>query len=293
MSHTHHHHHDSTSKNIAVAFFLNLFFAVFELFGGLYTNSIAITSDALHDFGDSVSLGLAWYFEKIAKRKRTKSYTYGYKRFSVLGAIINSLILLCGSIVVLYEAIPRLFHPTPPDIKGMFLFAIIGIVVNGFAALRLKSGHSLNERAVSLHLLEDVLGWVAILVGALVMYFVNLPIIDPILSVLITLYILYNVFRNLQSISKVILQAVPEGVELDSIRKSIEEIEKGVKVQDLHVWTMDNHYNVLSLHAGIEPNSDTETLKIKIRELLKNSHNIQHTTIELERNGSKSWECDC
>ncbi|MEG0499489.1 MAG: cation diffusion facilitator family transporter [Rikenellaceae bacterium] len=201
MAHNHHHHHHNTSgKTIATAFLLNLFFAIFELFGGLYTNSIAITSDALHDFGDSISLGLAWYFEKLAKRKRTKSYSYGYKRFSVLGAIINSLILLCGSIVVLYEAIPRLFNPVHSDVKGMFIFAIVGIAVNGFAALRLKRGETLNERTVSLHLLEDVLGWVAILIGSIVMYFVDAPIIDPIMSVIITIFILYNVFRNLLSI---------------------------------------------------------------------------------------------
>lgn len=288
-----HHHHGSSGKNIAIAFLLNFSFAIFELFGGIYTNSVAITSDALHDFGDSISLGLAWYFEKISKRKRTKKYSYGYKRFSVLGAIINSVILLLGSFVVLYEAVPRLFNPVHSDVKGMFVFACIGIAVNGFAALRLRGGHSLNERAVSLHLLEDVLGWVAILIGSLVMYFVDLPIIDPILSVVITLFVLYNVIKNLRSISKVILQAVPEGIDIEKIKQAVERQNDVLSVQDIHVWTMDSHYNVLSLHAVIESDGKEDEIKTAIRALLKNNFNIQHTTIELERSGEECWLCDC
>lgn len=289
----HEHHHGSSSKNIAVAFVLNLSFAVFELLGGIYTNSVAITSDALHDFGDSISLGLAWYFEKIAKRKRTKNYSYGYKRFSVLGAIINSMILLLGSFVVLYETVPRLFNPVQSDVKGMFVLACVGVAVNGFAALRLRGGHSLNERTVSLHLLEDVLGWVAILIGSVVMYFVDFPILDPILSVVITLYVLYNVVKNLRSISKVILQAVPEGVDMESIKQSIERLPDVVSVQDIHVWTMDSHYNVLSLHAVVESNAKEDEIKTMIRTILKNNFSIQHTTIELEKSGEECWLCDC
>lgn len=292
MAHEHH-HHGSSSKNIAVAFVLNLSFAVFELLGGIYTNSVAITSDALHDFGDSISLGLAWYFEKIAKRKRTKNYSYGYKRFSVLGAIINSIILLLGSFVVLYETVPRLFNPVQSDVKGMFVLACVGVAVNGFAALRLRGGHSLNERTVSLHLLEDVLGWVAILIGSVVMYFVDFPILDPILSVVITLYVLYNVVKNLRSISKVILQAVPEGVDMESIKQSIERLPDVVSVQDIHVWTMDSHYNVLSLHAVVESNAKEDEIKTMIRTILKNNFSIQHTTIELEKSGEECWLCDC
>lgn len=289
----HNHNHGIASKNIALAFVINLCFAIFEFIGGIYTNSVAITSDALHDFGDSVSLGVAWYFEKISKRKRTKKFSYGYKRFSVLGAIINSLILLCGSFVVLYEAIPRLFSPEPTDVKGMLIFAIVGIIVNGFAALRLSGGHSMNERTVSLHLLEDVLGWFAILIGSVIMYFVDAPIIDPILSVIITVFILYNVFKNLRGITKVILQAVPEGIDLDNIKQKIENLPDIISVNDLHVWTMDNHYNVLSLHSIIRTDSISDDVKKSIRELLQNEYKIQHTTIELESEGCDSWSCDC
>lgn len=293
--HNHNHMHShGASKNIAVAFFLNFFFAIFELFGGIYTNSVAITSDAIHDFGDSISLGMAWYFEKISKRKSTKSLSYGYKRFSILGAVINSLVLLIGSIIVLYETVPRLFSPVQSDVKGMLLFAVIGIIVNGFAAIRLIGGKSINERAVSLHLLEDVLGWIAILIGSGVMYFVDAPIIDPILSIGITLFVLYNVFKNLRSIVKVILQAVPEGIEIDQIAKSIKEI-KGVKeIHDLHIWTMDNNYNILTIHVVIPKDTPIDTCQLKgeIRELL-HTQEIEHSTIEIEKEGENCSMKNC
>lgn len=293
MPHDHSHNHNTTSKNIATAFCLNFGFAIFELIGGIYTNSVAITSDALHDFGDSISLGMAWYFEKISKRKRTKKYSYGYRRFSVIGAIINSLILLGGSIVVLYETIPRLFTPVESDAKGMFILAIIGVIVNGFAALRLRRGSSLNERSVSLHLLEDVLGWLAILIGSVVMYFTNAPIIDPILSLLITIFVLYNVFKNLKAISKVILQTVPEGIDIDAIKSDIEGFDNISCVNDIHIWTMDNHYNVLSLNAVIVDNVKTDETKKSIRNLLLTKYKIEHSTIELENNIEDCWICDC
>jgi len=195
MSESHHNHHHHTTENIKVAFFLNLSFTVIELVGGLLTNSMAILSDALHDLGDSVSLGLAWYFQRIAQKKSDLSYSYGYKRFSLLGAFINSLILSVGSIFILVEAIPRLFDPKQPDASGMIILAIIGVIVNGFAVLRLKKGKSINEKVVSLHLLEDVLGWLAVLIGSIVMYFFNLPVIDSLLSIGIAIFILLNVLE--------------------------------------------------------------------------------------------------
>ncbi len=193
----HHHHH---TGNIKVAFWLNLTFCILEFAGGLFTNSVAILSDALHDLGDSFSLGLAWYFQKISQRKRDKLFSYGYKRFSLLGALINSMILLIGSVFIVREAIPRILHPETSNAQGMIIFALIGIAVNGAAVLRLKKGSSINERVISLHLIEDVLGWVAVLIAAVVMLFVDVPVLDPLLSLLITGYILYNVVKNLKQI---------------------------------------------------------------------------------------------
>lgn len=291
-SHSHSHDHGSSSGNIAVAFFLNLGFAVLEFFGGIYTNSVAITSDALHDFGDSISLGVAWYFEKLSKRKPSKRFSYGLKRFSILGALFNSLVLLAGSVVVLYAAIPRLFSPEQSDAAGMFWFAIIGIAVNGAAVFRLRRGSSVNERVVSLHLLEDVLGWVAVLIGSGVMYFFNVPIIDPLLSLAITAYILYNVYCNLKTVVMTLLQGVPVDIDLSAVKASILGVNCTCDVHDLHVWSMDGRYNVLSAHVVAAADCDPAAIKTQVRELLHSEFDIVHATIEIELAG-EHCSADC
>jgi cobalt-zinc-cadmium efflux system protein len=235
----HHQHQHSDVKNIKVAFFLNVTFTIVEIIGGFFTNSIAILSDAVHDLGDSLSLGMAWYFQKKAKKGSDKLFSYGYKRFSLLGAIINSIVLIVGSIFILTEAIPRLFHPEQAEVKGMFLLAILGLIVNGAAVLRLKKGHSINEKVVSLHLLEDVLGWAAILVGSIVMFFFDLPIIDPIMSVFIAIFVLNNVYKNIKQTLHIILQGIPEKLDISLITNHIEQLEGVENVHDLHVWSVE------------------------------------------------------
>ena len=284
-SHNHSHNHLHGEKsNIALAFFLNLSFTFIELAGGFLTNSIAIISDAVHDFGDSLSLGLAWYFQKLSKKKSTKQYSYGYKRFSLLGAIINSVVLIVGSIYILSEAIPRLFSPQETNAKGMFLLAILGVVVNGYAVLRTRKGKSINERVVSLHLLEDVLGWAAVLVGSVVMYFTGLTIIDPILSLGIAGFVLYNVFKNIRLILPILLQGTPTEIEQEQIIKKLNEIKNIENIHDLHIWSLDEEYNVLTVHVVLNEIFSMEKLvelKNQIRTVLK-KENIQHATIEFE-----------
>lgn len=194
--HTHLTHNHENQGNIKVAFFLNLSFTIAEIIGGLWTNSVAILSDAVHDLGDSLSLGLAWYFDAFSKKGPDEKYSFGYARFSLLAALINSLVLVGGSVLVLTRSVPRIFNPEPIDAKGMFVFAILGILINGLAVLKLKKGTSLNEKVVSWHLMEDVLGWVVILVASIVLMFVDIPILDPILSVLITIYVLFHVLKT-------------------------------------------------------------------------------------------------
>ncbi|MDY9917965.1 MAG: cation diffusion facilitator family transporter [Proteiniphilum sp.] len=284
-----HHHHDhhyghTDVKNIRAAFFLNLSFTIIELVGGLITNSVAILSDAVHDLGDSFSLGLSWYFQKVAKRPRTKEYTYGYKRFSLLGAVINSVILLVGSILILTHAIPRLFNPQHPDVKGMLLLAVLGVIINGMAVLRLRKGSSINERVVSLHLLEDVLGWLAVLIGAGIMYFVDAPFIDPLLSILISLYILYNVYRNIRQSLRIILQGSPSHLDMEEVKRSLLGIGEVQDVHDLHAWSVDGEYNVMTVHVVLRsalPMEEQHRLKLEIRDKLL-SMGVQHCTIEFE-----------
>ncbi len=291
-SHTHTHH---SSSNIKVAFFLNLGFTILELIGGVWINSVAILSDALHDLGDSLSLGLAWYFEKVAKRKRDVKFTFGYKRFSLLGAVINSVVLLVGSFIILSEAIPRIWNPEPVNATGMIGFAILGIVVNGAAVLRLKGGESINEKVVRLHLLEDVLGWVAVLIGGIILYFYDWPVIDPILSIAITLFVLYNVVRNLRQSIKIMLQATPANINLAKVKGKIEELPEILSVHDLHIWSMDGTYNVMSLHAVVPQNATTEQNEVTKRKIRKSmaDMDINHITIELEVPGENCTFENC
>ncbi|MET0391492.1 MAG: cation diffusion facilitator family transporter [Chitinophagaceae bacterium] len=282
----HGHHHGHTTGNIATAFFLNIGFAAVELVGGLLTNSVAILSDALHDFGDSLSLGTAWYFQRKSRQKRSGSFTYGYQRFSLAGALINALVLLTGSVFIIREAIGRLANPEQADPAGMLLLAVLGIVVNGVAMLRLRKGGSLNERVVSLHFLEDVLGWIAVLVGALVMLVADVPVLDPILSLLIACFVLFNVYRNIRPVITIILQAAPAGVSEENVRSLLQE-EKEVKgLHDFRIWTLDGEHHVLTMHVTVKRNLDLKTaeaLKERIKTKLKEL-DILHATIEVEYN---------
>ncbi|MGB3463856.1 MAG: cation diffusion facilitator family transporter [Cyclobacteriaceae bacterium] len=283
MGHHHGHHHHAEG-NLKVAFFLNLGFTIIEIVGGLYTNSLAILSDALHDMGDSLSLGLSWYFQKLSKKGRTKNFSYGYRRFSLLGALINSVVLLVGSGIILATAIPELLDPEETNATGMMYLAILGIIVNGMAVVKLKTGTSLNEKAVMLHLVEDVLGWIAVLAGSIIMMYFDAPFIDPLLSVLIALYILYNVVKNLRESLRVLLQGVPHGISISALKKTVSQIDEVADVHDCHIWSMDGNYNVLTVHLKLKNDlklSELENIKFKVRNLIENQ-SIDHVTIEFD-----------
>ena len=281
--HDHSHHH--AEGNIKVAFFLNLTFTIIELIGGFYTNSLAILSDAIHDLGDSLSLGLAWYFQKLSQKGRTNKFSYGYGRFSLMGALINSVVLVVGSGFMLSKAIPGLFAPEDTNVQGMMLLAVMGIIFNGAAVFKLSKGESLNERAVYLHLLEDVFGWVAVMVGSIIMMFVDAPFIDPLLSLLISGFILYNVFKNLRQCVTVLLQGVPEEIDLLSVEERIRQVPKINDLYDLHIWSMDGHHGIMTVNLQVSEDyqlSELDTIREDVREALKEWH-IDHFTIEFER----------
>ena len=274
----------NSTGNIKIAFFLNLCFTIIEIFGGIWTNSMAILADALHDLGDSLSLGLAWYLERFSEKKASKSFTFGYRRFSLLGALINGLILVGGSLYILSKAIPRIIDPEPSYAEGMFFFALGGIIVNGLAVLRLRGGKTLNERVITWHLLEDVLGWVAILIVSIVLMFKEIYILDPILSILITLYVLYNGLKYLKKTLFVFLQGTPEQINISEIENKIITIDDVQSVHHTQTWSLDGEHHVLTTHVVIKENisqKDIIMIKGKIRSLVSNL-NIQHVTLEVE-----------
>lgn len=282
MSHTH--RHAEAERNILVAFLLNLAFTLFEIFGALWTNSLAILSDAVHDLGDSFSLGIAWYLERFSKRDQDLRFSYGYRRFSLLGAFLNTVILTAGSILILVRAVPRLMNPETTNAEGMILFSIVGIVVNGAAVLRLKGDQSLNSRTVAWHLLEDVLGWIALLVVSIVLLFTDWYILDPILSILLTSYILFNTLRNLIQTARVFLQAVPEEIELHEIDETLKAIEHIQSTHHTHVWSLDGENHVLTAHIVVDEHTareDIVCIRQNVHDALR-EWGFAHSTIEIE-----------
>lgn len=282
-SHPHQHYHKAAG-NLRFVFLLNLIFTIIEFVGGLATGSMAILSDALHDSGDTLTIGLSWYLEKFAGKKRDQFFSYGYRRFSLAAALISSLALFAGSIIIIYRAVPAILNPAPVHKTGMLALAVFGMVVNGIAVIKLKSGDTRNEQVIRLHLLEDVLGWAAVFVGSLIIMAFDFYVIDPILSLLIAGYILYRVFLSLKEIIHLFLQGVPAGIDYDTIIKRLAGITEVVSVHDVHVWSLDGNYHILSAHIVVRDGmsrEETGDLKKTLRnELL--SLAIEHATLEIE-----------
>lgn len=277
-------------KNILIAFILNLGFSIFEFIGGALTNSVAIISDSIHDIGDALSIGISFFLEKKSKKKPDNKYTYGYARYSVIGSLITTLILLIGSILVVIGAIERIINPVDMNYNGMILFAIIGVLVNLLATYFTKGSHSLNQKSVNIHMLEDVLGWLVVLIGAIIMRFTDIKVIDPILSILVALFIFINALKNLKLIIDLFLEKIPKGININEITKDILKI-KGVKdVHHIHVWSLDGYNNYSTIHLVEDGKNDD--IKKLVKEELK-EHGIIHTTIELEKIGEACFEEEC
>ena len=294
MSNSHEGHDHGSAGNLKVAFFLNLSFTILEIIGGLWTNSIAILTDAVHDSGDCASLGLAWYFDKLSQRGRTPEHTYGYKRFRLLGGLITGVVLVAGIVFILWKAISRLMSPEAVNAPGMILLAVIGIVFNGAAVLRVKKGSSLTEKVVTWHLLEDTLGWGAVLIGAGIMAIWDLPIIDPILSIGISLFVLWNVGWNLKNVMKVFLQITPESFDLEAFQRDAAALPKVVSTHHTHGWSLDGESHVLSTHLVMTADTTREEMvesKRRMRAML-DRHEFEHVTIDVELEGEECASSD-
>lgn len=279
-----------TEKNILIAFLLNLLFSVFEFVGGVFTGSVAIVSDAIHDIGDAASIGIAYLLEKKSKKQPDETYTYGYTRYSVVGSVITTLILLVGSCFVAYNAVCRIVNPKPIHYNGMILFAVVGVVVNFCAAYFTREGDSLNQKAVNLHMLEDVLGWVVVLVGAVVMRFTDFAIIDPLMSIGVAVFIFVNAVKNLKEALDLFLEKTPHNIDVQEIKAHLMEICGVLDVHHIHIWSMDGYHHYATMH--IVTNSDSHEIKDAIREELR-EHGIGHATLELEGEGEHCHEKRC
>lgn len=279
-----HHHHDASSNRIGWAFVLNFCFTIIEFIGGWLTNSTAIMADAVHDLGDSLSIGLAWLLNKLSDKEADSAFTYGYQRFSLLGALINGVVLVAGSLWVLSVAAPRLANPEMPHAEGMLGLAILGMVVNGYAAYKLSHGKTLNERVLNWHLLEDVLGWLAVFLVALILLFVEWSLLDPLLSIGFTLFIFFNVAKNILLTARLFLQAVPDKAMREEVYQHLLSMEGVRQVHHLHLWSLDGEKHVLTAHLVLCEAFDLGyqlRLKKDIAQQLS-AYALEHTTIEFE-----------
>ena len=277
-------------KNILIAFILNFLFAVFEFLGGILTGSVAILSDAVHDMGDALSIGLSFFLEKKSQLPPDHIYTYGYLRYSVMGGIITTVILIIGSVTVISNAVSRILKPTEIHNNGMIIFAVIGVLVNFFAVHSTKNGNSVNEKAVYLHMLEDLLGWITVLIGALVMKFTDIYIIDPLMSIGVATFILITSIKNLKKILDILLEKIPDGYSAEDIKKHIMKIDGIIDVHHIHLWSADGQNIFATMH--IKTNADFGIIKKKVRKEL-NNQGINHSTLELERKNEVCQDIKC
>lgn len=283
-----------SSKNLLTALLLNMTFVIIELVGGLFTNSIAILSDAIHDFGDCIAIGSAVLLEKKSERKPDKNYTYGYRRYSIISALFTNLILIIGGVVVIYSSVRRIIFPEQISGLGMVGIAIAGVVANGIAFLKTAKSKNINEKSINLHMLEDVLGWVVVLIGSVFISIFNIYIIDPILSIAVTLFIFYNATRNIIAVCSVILEKVPDKFSIDNYKESVLKLDGIAGIGHLHIWSLDGETLLGTVQIIVKDDlTEAETQKLKQALFLKNEEfNIQHMTMQLDRECEKQ-ECGC
>lgn len=273
----------SKEKNIKVAVFLNVSFTAIEFAGGLWTNSLTILSDALHDFGDSVALITSLIAEKKAKQPPDAKRTYGYQRLSLFSALFAGIVLVAGSLFILSEAIPRLLNPEHSNAAGMIGLAVVGIIANGIGMLRLRKGKSQNEKVLSWHFLEDVLGWIVILIGGVIINFWDNHLIDPIMTLGFTVFVIWGAVRNLKGTLNIFMQGVPDHISVEKIKQELLQLKEIMDVHDIHIWSLDGETSIFSGHVIVRDDAtdSPDEMRKKIKTILA-AHHIEHSTIELE-----------
>lgn len=271
----------SSKTSIWLAFFLNLSYAIVEFIAGGIFGSSAVLADSVHDLGDAIAIGISALLETISNREEDRQYTLGYKRFSLLGAMLTAVILMIGSVLVILENIIKIVHPQPVNENGILWLGIIAVAINVLASLVVRKGKTKNESILSLHFLEDTLGWLAVILMAIILKFTDWYILDPLLSLVISIFILTKAIPRFWSALKIFLDAVPEGVDIKKVKNDLEQLDNVASVNQLNLWTMDGLEKNAIIHVCLKRIEDMEASKTAIRHYLKDIgfHNI---TIEVD-----------
>ena len=283
--HHHHHHHAHCSHNqsgVSVAFWLNFLFAVIEIIGGILFNSTAILSDAVHDLGDSLVLGMSVLLEKWSKKEASARYSYGFRRLSLIGAFVNSAILFSGTVFIFVKAVQGIVTPEPVSAGGMFWLSILGIAANGLSIWQVSGKQNILDRSVFAHLLEDLLGWVAVFVVSIVIYFTQWYVLDSLISFVIGGIIFINVLRNLHSIYLMVMQAAPNERQRQQLIRRLRRIAGILQIENLHWWTLDGEHHVVTAHIQLSPQTSAQSTRHVINEVLA-TYNVVDSTIEFTK----------
>lgn len=270
-----------TKHTVWLAFFLNLSYAIVEFIAGGIFGSSAVLADSVHDLGDAIAIGVSAFLETISNREEDSHYTLGYKRFSLLGALVTAVILMTGSVLVILENITKLFHPQPVNDEGILWLGIIAVSINVLASLVVRKGKTKNESILSLHFLEDTLGWLAVILMAIVLRFTDWYILDPLLSLVISFFILSKAIPRFWSTLKIFLDAVPEGVDIKQVKSDLEQLDHVASINQLNLWTMDGLEKNAIVHVCLKKVEHMEVCKESIRTLLKD-FGFQNITIEVD-----------
>lgn len=277
-----HNHHKNASENLAFVFLMNLSFNIIVIIGGLATNSMAIIADCIHDLSDTISIALAWVLEKISQKESSNNYSYGYQRFSILGAIIISIFVIIMACIILSEAIPRLFAPEGIDAEGMLIISIIGLVFKSLSVYRLHGSETFNEKAIFFHQLGDIFEWLAILILSVVLIFWDgAQYLDPFVSIGIALWLIFNLSRNLYKAIQVILQKTPDNFDVNEFKTLIMGIEGVENIDDFHIWSLDGIDSVMTLKIEVDFTKNLDEIKKEIY-TISNKYHVIDITIEFE-----------
>ena len=264
-----------------VAFFLNLTYAIVEFIAAGVFGSSAVLADSVHDLGDAIAIGISAFLETISNREEDNQYTLGYKRFSLLGALVTAIILMTGSVLVILENVTKILNPQPVNDEGILWLGMIAITINVLASLVVSKGKTKNESILSLHFLEDTLGWVAVILMAIVLRFTDWYILDPLLSLVISFFILSKALPRFWSTLKIFLDAVPEGVETGDLEKDLEALNNVKSVNQISIWSMDGLENNAIIHLCLEDWEQMTETKNQVRQLLE-ERGVQNITIEVD-----------
>lgn len=277
-----HHHHKKAGENLAFVFFMNLAFNIIVIAGALATNSVAILADFLHDAADTISIAIAWILEKVSQKDSSDDYSYGYQRFSILGAVIISVFVIFMAFVILSEAIPRLFAPEGVDAGGMLVVAIIGILFKSISVYRLHKGETFNEKAIFFHQLGDVFEWVAILILSIVLIvWQNIPHLDALVSIVIAFWLIFNLGRNLIKSIQVLLQKTPNNFDVNVFKTVIMDIDGVNAIEDFHIWSLDGIDSVMTLKVDVDFGRNVEGIKKEIYNI-SNRYHVVDITVEFD-----------